>query len=277
MRTLLLLALVAGALADELSVMTYNIRVAMDFEPGRAWPERCDLVIAEIAGAGVDIVGLQEDLAPQAHQVREGLPDFDAVGRGNWLVEEMGAFNSILYRRDRFERLDDGIFWLSDTPEEPGSMTWEQLYPRSVVWCLLRERATGRRLRVYNTHLPHAHAEARRKGLRLIAERIGAERAADPVPTVLLGDFNLAIDSPALRALAGPEGLLRDAFAVAEAPGPDHGTYHGFSGRTDRQRIDHILVSPELTVLSTAIRTTPEGQLLPSDHFPVVARIRVPE
>ena len=76
-----------------------------------------------------------------------GLPPrlpFYGVGRDDG--KRQGEYAGIYYRRDRFERdvTEEGTFWLSDTPEVPGSKSWGNSYPRVVTWIRLIDRSTRR-------------------------------------------------------------------------------------------------------------------------------------
>ncbi len=268
---LLLTGLVAADEGIPLRAVSFNIRVGMDFEPGRSWRERRDPVAEVLRAAMPDIIGLQEDLSIQADDVRAALPEYGAVGRGNFLTPGMGALNSILYRKDRCELVDWGVFWLSETPEEPGSLSWGHSFPRSVVWCELLLQPEGRRLRVYNTHLPHAHPEARLRCAAFLQARIAEDRAESGLACIVLGDLNALPGSAPLQALLADDEVLVDAFEVADEAAHG-GTYHAFTEQPIYdERIDYLLVSPEFRVLRTEIlRESPQG-IQPSDHFPVLA------
>lgn len=267
--------------ADEipLTVVTFNVRVGIDPKPGRRWSERRPLVVRILSEARPDVVGLQEDLFFQASEIEEALPGYERVGRGAF-TEHLGEFNSILYRKDRFRRIDWGIFWLSETPEKEASFPWGHPYPRTVVWCLLEATEgpeRGRRLRVYNTHFPHRGDEPRRRSGETLAARIAADREAESLPALAMGDLNAGVGSPAYVALVGEGKPLLDAFDLAADKADDHGTYHGYMGSPRWSRIDHILVTPGIRVEQTRILEDHEGDVYPSDHYPVLARLAIGE
>ncbi len=273
----LFLASAACAQDVEIRTMSFNVRMGLDVVPNRNWPARRELVFRTIASRRPDLVALQEDLVFQAREIRESLGEVWAgVGRGVY-TEHVGEFNSILFRTDRFRLVDDGLFWLSDTPDRPATYPKGYPYPRTVVWCLLEcrdEGARGRRIRVYNTHLPH-RGDAREACADLIARRIEADQAGERTAVVLLGDFNASVGTPPIDRLAGDGRLLRDAFRIAADPGPDHGTRHDFTGVPVWDRIDHILVTPDVRVDRAEIVEDNEGDLYPSDHYPIFARLRL--
>ncbi|MBI4615446.1 MAG: endonuclease/exonuclease/phosphatase family protein [Planctomycetes bacterium] len=263
----------------DITVVTFNVCVGIDPTPGRRWSQRRPLVVRILSEARPDIVGLQEDFFFQASEIGEALPGYERVGRGAF-TEHLGEFNSILYRKDLFRRIDWGVFWLSETPEKEASFAWGHPYPRTVVWCVLSVvdgARKGTRLRVYNTHFPHRGDEPRRRSGETLAARIAADRAADALPAIAMGDLNAGVESPAYQALVGDGKPLLDAFNLAADKANDHGTYHGYKGSPLWSRIDHILVTPGVRVERTRIVEDHEGDIYPSDHYPVLARLAIGE
>ena len=171
----------------------------------------------------------------------------------------------IFYRADRLKVIESGNFWLSDTPEVPGSISWGHPLPRMVTWVLF-ERKDGRRFYHWNTHFPYRDEDeaARTKGAALILKRISA--LPKDVPLVLTGDFNTVASSAAHALLAGPLADARERAPVKT--GPD-ATFHNFTGHPDR-RIDWILTRG-FTATRVETVTNHKGPLYPSDHFPVIA------
>jgi endonuclease/exonuclease/phosphatase family metal-dependent hydrolase len=149
---------------------------------------------------------------------------------------------------------------------------------RICTWARLKDAETGRNVYIFNTHLDHEVQVAREKGLRLVAERIAARATKDPV--VLMGDFNAGEENPALLNIRGrgPEPTpvtLVDTLRVVHPDEVDVATFHGFKGvPTSPSKIDYILVEPVAEVLSAAIVRQNENGRYPSDHFPLVARVR---
>ena len=62
-------------------------------------------------------------------------------------------------------------------------------------------RESGRRLRVFNTHFDHVSPLARSLGARLILEQIHRFNQTDPLPTIVMGDFNAKPNSKAVRIM----------------------------------------------------------------------------
>lgn len=266
-----LLALSLGCLpaaAQTLRVMTFNVRMPSPDDGPNLWEKRRDLFVHTIEQQHPDVFGTQELYKRQGDYVVGKLPQYAWFGegrRGDDGDEHMGVF----YRTDRLRVVESGNFWLSDTPDVPGSDSWGHPFPRMVTWALFEVKATHRRFYFYNTHLPYRDGDedARTRGAKEILARIKALPA--DVPVVLTGDFNT---TPASQAHTVLTSYLADArLGAPEHTGPD-ATFHNFTGTPDR-RIDWILTHG-FTALSADTVTTHAGKRYPSDHFPVVAELR---
>lgn len=256
--------------APPLRVMSFNVRLPMESDGANRWEARRELAAATIAEAAPDLVGTQELHKPQGDWLVERLPQYAWFGRdrrGGHDDEHMGVF----YRSDRLRVLESGDFWLSATPEAPGSISWGHPLPRMATWALFERIADGRRFYLFNTHLPYRDQddEARERGARLLATRIAALPA--DVPVVVTGDFNTTPGSAAHAALTRG---LRDAWTAADRRSGAEGTFHAFTGKADR-RIDWILVRGfDVLEMRTIDACDGEGGRCPSDHFPVQAVLR---
>lgn len=265
----LLILGVAGPVAAAgapLRVMTFNVRVPVDINMN-AWVNRRDLLVQVIKAQHPDVLGTQELTEEQGEYIAAHLPGYAWFGQGReggTKGEHMGVF----YRTDRLQVLRSGDFWLSDTPDVPGSQTWGQPYPRMVTWARFRLRHGGGTFDYFNTHFPYRPQDVRARMLSAdeILQRIGQLPLTDRV--ILAGDFNNSPDSPVYAKLTGS---LHDAWVVATSRAGPAKTFHNFTGNPD-QRIDWILTRGFKTRAVQTI-TTHDGAHYPSDHFPVVAEL----
>jgi endonuclease/exonuclease/phosphatase family metal-dependent hydrolase len=262
-----------------LRVMTFNIRYNNPGDGQNAWPLRRDWVAEIIRERKTDLVGVQEALPGQIDDLVERLSDFAWYGVGRDDGKHAGEHTPIFYRRDRFERLDQGAFWLSETPEKPGSKSWDTAITRVAVWLKLKDRQTGATFFAFNTHFDHRGAEARRQSAKLLLRKI-PEIAGDAA-VVLTGDFNCTPNTQpykVLTAAADESGAfqLRDTLTASksEPQGPT-GTWNGFTLIVPGQRIDHIFVTPAFHVAGHATIDDKRAGRFPSDHLPVMAEIRL--
>lgn len=282
---LLLLALPQCILPAEsimtapLTVMSYNIRydTAQD-TLNRAWSWRRSKVAEIIQSQSADVVGTQEGKLHQLMDLESALPGYDWVGVGRKSGGD--EFSAIFYHTGRLTLLEHDTFWLSETPNEPGSKSWGAALPRIATWARFRVDESGDSLLVLNTHFDHASQEARVKSASLITDTLDA--LAHGVPVVVTGDVNALPDSDSYRtftrrgAEAGPVPL-RDALQASRTPhrGPGS-TFNDFTPKVlPNERLDYVFVGPRLQVQSHTHLDEKRKGHYPSDHLPVVTQLRL--
>jgi endonuclease/exonuclease/phosphatase family metal-dependent hydrolase len=254
-----------------LRLMTYNIRFDNPADGDDAWPHRKERLIAQIRFHQPDVLGVQEAMPHQVEDLASRLPGYRWLGQGRGGGNK-GELSAIFYRAARLELLEGDTFWLSETPDIPGSKGWDADLPRIVTWARLRDRETDRRFFFFNTHFDHKGARARLESARLLTARIA--EMAKRVPVVVTGDFNL---EPSAEPFAILAGALRHARQSAEAGhhGPT-GTFSGFRV-TDSPlpEIDYIFVSGGVKVLTHGTLAEANAGRYPSDHLPILATVRL--
>ena len=178
-----------------------------------------------------------------------------------------GEFSPIYYRNDRFTLRDNGTFWLSETPETPGSKSWDAAITRICTYVHLVDHETNQHLWVFNTHFDHKGKLARTKSAELILAR--AHSMAKNYPFLIIGDLNF---TPGSEGYALLENELTDAFTCYQEGTKTTGK--GFEvGKKEGGRIDHILFSKKLKCIAYSIIDENDGTYYPSDHLPVVAEL----
>ncbi len=249
------------------TVMTYNIRYLNNSDGDDVWANRQLAVIETIRGA--EIVGLQEVVLDQFEAIQSATPEMTWYGIGRDDGKEKGEFAPIGFRHERFTSLDQGTWWLSETPDVVGSMGWDAALPRTVTWVLLRSKSDDSQLLVLNTHFDHRGEDARQNSGKLIARRVDA--MAKDVPVIVMGDFNAKPDSPAIENVKSGTLALSDSRQMSQTPpsGPE-GTWNGFKKIDVGTRIDHLFVSDRVKVLAHEVLDpkTAAGRFA-SDHLPV--------
>ncbi|MBX9792413.1 MAG: endonuclease/exonuclease/phosphatase family protein [Pirellulales bacterium] len=256
----------------ELCVMTFNLRYA-SASPPNAWSARRPAAKALWDRARPDVVGTQEGLYQQIKNLAADQPDFAWIGLGRE-GGSRGEFMAIFYRRERLTPLEFNHFWLSDTPDVIGSTTWGNSNRRMVTWVKFRDGTSGRDFYLFNTHFDHEVQAAREKSAELLWSRIEALRTRQPV--IVTGDFNAPAGRGAVyETLVGPQ-RLSDTWTAARERGPAIGTFHNYRGPRDGgERIDWILSRGAVAVESSEVVTDKLGEQYPSDHFPVLVRLRM--
>ncbi len=277
--------------ADSLKVMTFNIR----YDTGLTGPnqatswnyylnddnDRRDRVVGVVNTLTPDILGVQEMLYHQLGYLNGELPGYGyyGVGRATGGTEDgAGERSGIFYRDDRFTATDQGEFWLSDTPEAPGT-TFSTIdsIPRMVTWIKLLDQQTGGNYFVMNTHWSHkdTNSDVRYKSGILMREKIGALSCG--LPVIAMGDLNEThTDAGYLALLDGSPGEVELTDSYDQTGKPQGKTFHDWAGGTDGSRIDHIFHSSAdfQAIDADIVRTTFDGYY-PSDHYPVAATLRV--
>ncbi len=255
--------------AQTLRVMSFNVRLPSSGDGPNLWEKRRDILVETIRLKNPDLMGTQELFSLQGQYIVEKLPQYTWFGisrRGNTQDEHMGVF----YKRDKLTLLDSGNFWLSETPEQPGSMSWNVSLPRMVTWGLFQIVGTSKRFYYYNTHFPHRaeDAAARLECAKVIAARL---KVLPPdVPFIMTGDFNAQLGEEVYQVFAG---TLRDAFREAPKKSGPETTMSQWTARESGNRIDWILYRGNLKAQEFETVTYNQDGRYPSDHYPVFAVI----
>ncbi|MBW6497968.1 MAG: endonuclease/exonuclease/phosphatase family protein [Bacteroidales bacterium] len=275
--TFLLPALLACSQKEtELSVMSFNIRYDNPADGLNAWPNRIGLVEDYLRETAPDIVGFQEALHHQVKDIETMMPAYVRVGTGRDDGLEGGEYSPIFFKEEVFDLLGQGQFWLSKTPDVPGSIGPGAVLPRIATWAHLHIKKTGRELFVFNTHYSHVSDEARWLSAQIMSERM--HQIAGSNALIVTGDFNLDIESETYQRLA--ELFLKEnQLTNATESEPTYallqqGTYNGFGHVEIQPFIDFIFVSPHFQVISSSIDRIKPGNLYISDHWPVVVKFK---
>lgn len=276
--TLLVVLWTGGAslvIAEPITVMSYNIRLDTSADGINAWPYRKDAV-AQMIGPKYDgdIIGLQEVLKRQLDDIQARLPDYAWVGVGRDDGRDRGEYSPIFYRTDRFRLLATNTFWLSETPELPGSRSWDAAITRVVTWARFEDLSSGGQLMFFNTHFDHRGEQARVESSQLLLNRLVG--IAGGTPFILTGDLNVQESEQAYKVLAD-SNLLDDARYVSETghQGPTASFNDWETLRPAESRIDYIFVGSGIRVLNHRILDDRYDGRFPSDHLPVVSDIVV--
>jgi endonuclease/exonuclease/phosphatase family metal-dependent hydrolase len=263
--------------AQKMNVATYNIRCITqeDNQKGNGWDVRCPIIADLVRFHDFDIWGAQEVvMRKQLDDLQAALPEYAyAVGAGRDDGKDRGEAEPIFYKKDRFELLKEGFFWLSEKPDEPGK-GWDAQLPRICAWGVFRDKQSDKTFWVFNLHMDHIGVVARSEGAKLVMGRI-REMCGD-LPTIFMGDFNVDQNNKSYKLVA-ESGLLRCAYEASPIRYAYNNTFNSFNtqgGSDAYTRIDHIFVTKHFKVERYGIQTDtyyPKGGplRLPSDHFPV--------
>lgn len=263
-------------------VMSYNIRLPNQGDSINYWDHRRPLVASMIRYHEPDIIGVQEAFRRQLDEMMTDMPAYAWFGvcrtDGAVLPNPDGEFSAIIFRKDRFERLDGNTFWLSATPEVAGSKGWDAAFPRIVTWARFRDVKSGKLFFYFNTHFDHLGEQAREESAKLLLQKINEIAGKEPV--ILSGDFNSTDTSKPYLVLTDQASTYSMTDAMFASKSPHHGPLGSFSGSftlpgVGDYRIDFIFINNNITVLQHAILSDSWDGRLPSDHLPVLAEVRI--
>ena len=252
------------------NVMTYNILGDMN-KSGRPSDARIRMV-KTILNNDVDVLGTQEDGSEHSKYFVENLKKYD-IYRG---YAESGDY--IYWRKDKFDSLAEGYYFLSDTPEKISKYSDSNQY-RTMTYVILKEKQTGKQFLFVNTHLDYRSSEETRvKQIDVLAALIKKVNK-DNLPLVVLGDFNTTMDTggSAVVNFLWKNPNINLTSKVAESKGDKGPTL--IEGKFTLRHpyvFDYIFVTPDLvyTKYYTVVNNIFNGKY-PSDHLPVLAQIEI--
>tara|TARA_R110002049_G_scaffold993_2_gene7114 strand:- start:61852 stop:62688 length:837 start_codon:yes stop_codon:yes gene_type:complete len=273
--SLLLLIFILGTSnmqSQNLSVMTYNIRLDVASDGENAWPNRKDFLSSQILFYSPDILGVQEAKPNQMADLKESLKGYDVFGLGRD-GDNKDEHSSIFYNSKKVSVENEGTFWLSETPNEV-SMGWDGACRRICTYGLFTLLENKQKVWVFNTHLDHVGIEARLKGMQLILKKM-ASFNTNNLPVVLMGDFNVEPNDPLIINL---KQHMNDAKDFANITFGSNGTFNGFKFHEPvTKRIDYIMVSKSdgIEVEKHGVLSSAVDLKYPSDHFPVFMELKL--
>lgn len=249
----------------KLKVVSFNIRCCDD-PNGYAIAQRAPRLEQVVKPYDADVIGLQEYREPWEQPIARMFGEYVLFHKYRNETEDKEAA-PILWKKDRFDCLKKGYFWLSDTPQVE-SRGWDARFNcyRMCQYVVLRHKESGQPFTFMNTHfgfgdvgqVDSAHL------LQIYNRQIG------DYPTVITGDFNMEMSSPGYAAMTE---RYTDVNAVtARYAGP---TFHGYDPARYHEHIDYCFVDSRVKPLrQDVIDNTVEGYY-PSDHFGLYTEVEL--
>lgn len=257
--------------AQQLNLMSYNIKYANENDGENSWSKRKDFLTDQIQFYKPEIIGLQEALKVQLDHFLLEIGEYEYLGVAREDGKEKGEYTAILYKKEEFDVIDTCNFWLSETPEKV-SKGWDAALPRICTYSKFRNKNTKAEFWVFNTHFDHIGKNARTKSAELILEKI-AELNTNAVPVFLMGDLNLEPDTEGVLLILEE---LQDSRNIAKHTFGPTGTFNGYQfDQPVERRIDYIFVSKQVLVNKHAVLSDSKDLKYPSDHFPVLIETEI--
>lgn len=256
---------------QHLDVMTYNIRFQTENDGENSWSKRKDHLTNQIKFYEPQIMGVQEALVSQLKHFEAQMPDYKYIGVGRDDGKEAGEFSAIFYDLRKVDILDQGTFWLSESPEKV-SVGWDAAMERVCTYGKFKEKESGKAFWVFNTHFDHVGQKARENSAKLIYDKI-SEINSENLPVILMGDLNLEPDAPGIQYLSEK---LNDTKTVAGLDFGPEGTFNAYNfGKPVTRRIDYIFTSDDIKVLKYAVLSDNWDLKYPSDHLPILVSLEL--
>ena len=255
-----------------IDVMTFNIRFDNPRDSLNAWPNRAAMVAGFINDQIPDLLGMQEVLWHQYEYLDSALAGYGSAAAGRDDGLRGGEACPVFYRLGRFEPLASGTFWLSSTPDVPGSVGWGAALTRIATWVRLYDKTAKDTLLYINTHFDHISDSARVMSSGVLLARV-RELAGDN-NFVITGDFNARPESLAMSRMT-EGGFAVDSYTISETPPAGESyTFNGWKDEPGEGRIDYIFIRNGMKVSSHTTHRVVEDGVFISDHWPVTAKVR---
>lgn len=254
--------------AGEAKIISYNIRLGVADDGPNSWKYRREATLRMLEREKPTVFGIQEGYVFQVNYIEKNLPQYGRVGVGRDDGREKGEIMAVFYLRERYDLLDHGNLWLSETPDQV-SRGWDGACNRTMTWVHLREKASGKEFYYFNTHLDHMGEVARREGVKLVVSKI-VEIAGKRASVVVGGDLNSTIDDAIFDPLKKFMAPAREKAPVTD----NKGTYNGWGLAPNSMVIDHFFVR-NMKCLSYRTLDGDYGVPYISDHYPIEIVVRL--
>lgn len=245
-----------------MKLVTFNLRYDTERDELNSFHYRRELIVKKIKKEAPDIICFQEVLPHMAVWLKENLKDYYIIGcgRSRRLKDEQVA---VAYRRSRMNLVHMETFWLSDTPQVPGSRYEDQsVCPRVCTEAVFQDLESDMLFRLVNLHLDHSGSVVREKEIRQILDKIEHTEVFADIPVILAGDFYAQPDMEEMKALTDHQ-VFWDAAQEAG------GTYHAFGGLEEPLKMDYIFIQDPFVCERTKVWTDCKNGVYLSDHYPI--------
>ena len=206
--------------AQEINVMSYNIRYASPNDGPNLWQKRKDEMINILRKIKPNIIGLQEVVHSQLIDIKEGMNEYSFIGVGREDGKTKGEYSPIFYSNKELKLLESNTFWLSETPDQI-SVGWDAALERVCTYARFFQIKSGKEFWVFNTHFDHIGNLARSNSVKLILSKIKYLNTAE-IPIIITGDFNLEPQKQPIKIL---QSFFQDVQENHSKEAANYGTF----------------------------------------------------
>ncbi|WP_312641751.1 endonuclease/exonuclease/phosphatase family protein [Hydrogenoanaerobacterium sp.] len=274
-------------MTDCIKIISFNLRADFKRDKLNRWDFRKEYAMKLIKESGATIIGVQELLPKMRTDVQNLLSNYTVLGWGRYKGAKPGSdeHSDIIIKNDDADVDFYKTFWLSNKTEDDVSRAYYSFFPRICTVAEVYVKSLNRNIRVFNTHFDHICGMARVLGVNIILRTMSELNEKKPMPTILMGDMNAHPKSRPIRILRENHHPydnvhLTDVYSFCQ-PNSIKNTHHGFKQKgllawlTGRTPIDYIFVSDEFEILDVYVDRSNENGRFPSDHFPIVATLKL--
>jgi len=266
-----------------IKVASFNLKRDFGFYNKYSWINRRSIAADIIKQSGAGIIGVQELLPSMKNDVKQLLQnEFSIFGAGRFSGTKLknDEHTDIIIKSEQYEVVSTKTFWLSKNPEKQSSRALLAFFPRICTVAEVKIKGSDKTIRVFNTHFDHISHFARVLSVKIILKYISEYNKQNPMPTILMGDFNCKSTSKPIRILR--ENLhnysnikLTDVHHSCNTSSVSN-TFHNFSGKikAGTSPIDYIFASEEFEIVDSKIITDSQDGCYPSDHFPIISTLK---
>lgn len=252
-------------------IMTYNLRTDCASDGINSFMNRRPFILEKLNFYSPDIIGFQEIRPHMYDWLVENLAEYYVVGGGRGAKRDDEAV-CIAFKKDKFTLCDLQTFWLSATPDVPGSRySGDQSDCPRICSCVTLKPRDGEAFRFYNLHTDHIGKFARALACNQVLQKISENNQRCFMKTFITGDFNASIEEESVKSVLNYSGTkLVDLTA-------DSGiTFHNF-GRNLKDptnpsaiKMDFIFADAETKCNSLTVCRDERDGVYMSDHFPLM-------
>lgn len=255
---------------NQIKVMSFNIRYYNnDKDTGdKSWEARTAAFIPMIGEHKPTVIGMQEARSPQLKWLEENWKDYGYVGKGRRANNANNdEFVPIFYRKKAVELVKWDCFWLSETPDVPGSLGWDSSVPRIATWAIFKHIASGKKFFFVNTHIDVRSTIAPGKSMEVIVNKM-SELNPEGLPMLLTADFNKQIDSDIFDGVKTFMTNVRLSAPITDSKY----SYTGF-GTANPYIVDHIFCTGFKALKFETIDKVYQNITYISDHYPIIGKL----
>lgn len=253
----------------KVKICSFNLRVDTEDDGINQFSKgRCSRVLELIENESPDIIGFQEMTSSMFDFMRNTLTEYMFFGCGRE-KDYSGESTAIAVRNQGFQVISYDTFWLSYTPNIPGSTFGadQSLCPRTATSLLIHRDGCNENFRVINTHLDHIGERAKALGIAAVIQYI----SKFPEKFVLTGDFNSMPDSSVIAVV---RSVMHDGRKVKDLTECVGGTFHGYGQLRMPEKIDYIFSDADhIPEESKLVASPPLDGVYVSDHHPVFSTV----